>query len=710
MHRMNYTSIYIFIACLFSVLGTNMGKSAPYFYQVSTNQATPDTTQIVNSLSIAEEYLDEGKFGIAREKIDSALTLSKEINFEYGIVYSKQALADMLLKEQHYDSAITVLQETLVKYPNTSLLYHIYNLLAVGYNYVGNADSAIVNFNTALDYLHLLPQEKQAKAEISILLNMASSYSKLGDKTNTLKNYLEAINSAEVLNDSTLLSITYNNLGDTFNSYDEYDKAIYYFEKALNIALEANLKTNELRIYNNIGNAYAGINDYDTALQFYEKGLELHKVIRPNTPPFQLIYNIGSLHAQFGNFNKAKAAFEESLEHCIRLNVYQGIYFNYEGLGKLYASVNRYAEATQYYNKALDVALKLNQSFFVLQLRERIYQNYKKVGNYKDALTQLELHKALTDSLSEINSKKALAELESKIELSRQTEINKLLEEKQFQQEQQLALRQWLIIAALVVIVLILLLLIFIIVTNNKQKKLYAALRIKKNELEKINATKDKLFTIVSHDLRSPLASLQGILYLINETDLPKEEIKKLGKKLEPTLQRNVDTMDDLLTWARIQMQGLNIRIKKVDCAPILEEVIQKQIFQWEKKSITIKNNIVAPKEVLVDIDAFKLIFRNLLANSIKFTPENGSITFSATQKEKSIVFSINDTGVGIPKDIQSHLFTELSITQKGTNNEKGHGFGLNLCHEFVNLMNGSITFESEEGVGTTFFIELPTQ
>lgn len=698
--------VLLFIFTLF--LKSSDGKSVSNINKEIAFQSQNDTTSIINLLLETDSYLDRGEFETAQRKIDSALTMSKAINFDYGVIYARQSFADLLLKQQLSDSALIVLNKTLKEFSQSRIHHLLYNLTGVAYNYVGKVDTAIINYKKALELVSLLPTDKQEKPRISILLNMASSYYKLGDKSNTLKNYLEALKSAEVLDDNTLLSITLNNLGDTYNSYNEFDTAIYYLNRALEISIVHNLATNELRIYNNLGNAYANKSEYDTAIDYYKKGLELHKKIRPNTPPFQIIFNLGVLYTDQMRFDDAKAAFEESLKYCIDLNIYQGIYFNYEGLGNLNAAFKNYEEATKWYKKAFKVAKDLNQSFYIVQLKEKMYNNYKAAGDYRNALLELERFKAISDSISKKDSENALSELESKIELDRQTEINRLLEEKQIQQEEQLVLRQWLIITAVVVIILILLFLVFSQKVNKKHKRLYKEISKQKFELETINATKDKLFSIVSHDLRSPLASMQGILFLIKETDIPTSEIRKLAKRLEPTIQRNVDTMDDLLSWARLQMQGIVIDLNKTDITPILNEVIDKQAFQSDAKEIRVINKIESPLEVQIDINAFKLVFRNLLANSIKFTKNKGEITFTAIEKEHSILFSINDTGIGIPANEQAFIFSDHIQFRPGTNSEKGHGFGLNLCKEFVELMNGTITFESKEGHGTTFFVELP--
>tara|TARA_R110002124_G_scaffold280490_2_gene453797 strand:- start:37043 stop:39037 length:1995 start_codon:yes stop_codon:yes gene_type:complete len=655
-----------------------------------------------------EDLMDVGDFERTFQKLDSVETLSQQLNFELGLAFSDLKRVEILLIQKQFDSTFTEINKVIDRYPESRLRFNFYNIQAAAYNYKGQSDLAIDAYTKALSFVELLPEEKRSRSIAAIYVNMASAYHKLGDKSNTLKNYLEGLQFAESTKDSTFLVITLNNLGDSYNSYAEYELAEYYLRRAESIALQNNYKPDLLRIYLNLGNALSNRKNYDEGVRYYDKALKLHKEIRPNTPPFQIIYNLGVLYADKRQFTKAKDAFEESLGYCVELKIPQGLYFNYKGLGDLYDSFSQPYEAINWYRKALDVAKDLNQNLYIIQLHEKLYLTYKKAGETAQALKALEDFKNLSDSLARNDSDNALSELESELELNRQTEINHFLEEKQTVQERQLVLTRRLNFAAVIAIFLILVLLYVVFRSGRERKKVNHLLNQQKKELEELNQTKDKLFAIVAHDLRSPMASMQGILYLINKSDMSIEEIKELVIGLEPTLQKNLDTLDDLLAWARKQMSGIRINPKIHDTKPIIDDVISKQLFQLEAKEIKIQNKIPEQTKAYVDASAFKLIIRNLLSNSIKFTEANGEIEFNCSEEGEFITFSIKDTGIGIPEDIQSSLFEDNSKTRIGTNMEIGNGFGLSLCKEFVLRMNGDIYYESTEGEGTTFFVKLP--
>jgi signal transduction histidine kinase len=678
------------------------------FETYSTFQPTPDTSKVINLLDEIQDLIYKGELSIASQKIDRAKFLSDSLDFTFGKVLTEVNLGDIYMYKQKYDSAITVLTNALSNYPNSRARPYLYNQLAGAYNYISQPLKSIEIYEKALDLIHLLSEDNQDRTKAGILVNMASAYQKIGDRENTYKNYLEGIRFAEASKDTIFLVIALNNLGDAYNSYQDYEKSSFHLERALELALEKGYKGEILRIYLNLGNAESSLKNYESALEYYNKALDLHAILRPTTPPFQILYNLGNLYLDTNNFEKAKSSFEESIKYCKELNIPQGLYYNYAGLGDLYDKFSNSGEAIDWYKKALEVAVSLNLNEPALELHEKLYTIHKRNSSLQMALYHLEKAKNISDSLTAARSESVLSDLESKLELDRQTLVNRLLEEKQTVQEKQLVFRRRLNFIAVLAILVILVLLYFVFESGKERKKANQLLNEQKKELEDLNQTKDKLFAIVAHDLRSPMASMQGMLYLMNSSDMPANEIRDLIIGLEPTLQKNIDTLDDLLAWARKQMAGIGIHPQVVDTKPIIDDVISKQLFQLEAKEIKIENKVPVNKTALIDINAFKLIIRNLLSNSIKFTDSKGEIEFSCTEDDNYVTYSIKDTGIGIPKDLQDSIFKDDSKTRKGTNMEIGNGFGLNLCKEFTLRMNGEIYFESEENKGSTFFVKFP--
>lgn len=231
-------------------------------------------------------------------------------------------------------------------------------------------------------------------------------------------------------------------------------------------------------------------------------------------------------------------------------------------------------------------------------------------------------------------------------------------------------------------------------------------------QLNTLHATKDKFFSIISHDLRGPLHSLTSFssLLLHHANELSKEEIQMVSQNLDKSLKNLFPLLDNLFEWSRSQNGMLEFTPDMLNLTEILQQCKQLLDGQAEQKNIRIINKAEQPLAVFANKNLLTSVFRNLISNAIKFTPSEGTITLDASLQGKEIVVTICDTGVGMTKEAQQKLF-QLGImhTTIGTAKEKGTGLGLILCKDFVEKSGGRIWVESEAGKGTTFFVSIPS-
>ncbi|HET8858674.1 HAMP domain-containing sensor histidine kinase [Marivirga sp.] len=240
---------------------------------------------------------------------------------------------------------------------------------------------------------------------------------------------------------------------------------------------------------------------------------------------------------------------------------------------------------------------------------------------------------------------------------------------------------------------------------------------INKNELDmevkkvdELNKVKNKLFSIISHDLRGPIVSLKGILGLYKKRAVSEEEFKQLTHNLENDLYSSSNLLDNLLAWSKSQMQGLEINKTKINLND--ELLILKQLFesQLKSKGITIEISIAENHSILVDKESIQIVFRNIISNAIKFTPLGGKISISSKKhNDEMIKLEVTDSGVGIPPEKLNQLFQISKDTLIGTSSSNGAGIGLLLVKEFIELNNGEVSVDSTLGKGTSFRILLPT-
>jgi signal transduction histidine kinase len=251
------------------------------------------------------------------------------------------------------------------------------------------------------------------------------------------------------------------------------------------------------------------------------------------------------------------------------------------------------------------------------------------------------------------------------------------------------------------------------IVTENDitQNKYYEAKLIEEKELaEKTASAKDKLFSIIAHDLKNPFNNILGFssLLLSNIESYDTNKIKKYVEQINQSATSSYNLLSNLLNWAQLQQFEMNVKIEPI----ILNEIIDVNI-SLLKTSISKKNIILSKKlkEIVIvesDKNMLDFVIRNILSNAIKFSNFGGKIEIEVEKSAKIFQIAISDNGIGIPKSELKTLFTVGTVSRTGTENEKGTGFGLILCNEFISKLNGVIDVESTENVGTSFIVTLP--
>ena len=241
-----------------------------------------------------------------------------------------------------------------------------------------------------------------------------------------------------------------------------------------------------------------------------------------------------------------------------------------------------------------------------------------------------------------------------------------------------------------------------------ERKNYLNELTSKGKELEDLNKLKDKLLSIVSHDFRGPLNSLRGTLSLFLQGAISNDELNMLTKDLVEKLDNTYNLLENLLSWAKSQMQGMKVYIKEVDLKSISDTCVDLLSPIASKKLVKIHNKIKAPLSASADNEMVKLILRNLMSNAIKFTAAGNQIALDAHIKDDFVIISVEDNGLGISNENQDKLFRPDNFSTSGTSNETGMGLGLLLCKDFVEKNGGEIWFESELEKGSTFYFSLP--
>jgi len=228
------------------------------------------------------------------------------------------------------------------------------------------------------------------------------------------------------------------------------------------------------------------------------------------------------------------------------------------------------------------------------------------------------------------------------------------------------------------------------------------------NELKELNSMKNKLFSVISHDLKTPLYALRNLFRGIQQYDLPAEEIKVYIPEVVNNLNFTTSLMENLLQWVKAQMQVNTLHPQVIDVTEMVREATDLLRLQADSKQICIDASIDNPIYIYADRDMISLVIRNLLSNAIKFTPSSGRVAIDIVEKLSLVELSVRDTGVGMEPEVVKQLFENKYYSTQGTANETGTGLGLMLCNDFISRNGGSLKVKSKVGEGSVFSFVLP--
>jgi signal transduction histidine kinase len=246
-----------------------------------------------------------------------------------------------------------------------------------------------------------------------------------------------------------------------------------------------------------------------------------------------------------------------------------------------------------------------------------------------------------------------------------------------------------------------------------ERKKAEQEIKLKNEELHELNATKDKFFSIIAHDLKSPFNSIMGFSELLIEQIKENDYagIEKYAQIILDSSERAVELLMNLMEWSRSQTGRMEFNPEYFELVDFIDEVSDLFDDIAGQKSIIIKKDLPHNAPVFADKAMISTVFRNLISNAIKFTKPGGEIFISINQKQNEITVSVKDSGIGIPAGRIDNLFRiDENYSTPGTNNEKGTGLGLILCKEFIEKHGGRIWVESEPDKGSTFSFSLPAK
>lgn len=545
-----------------------------------------------------------------------------------------------------------------------------------------------------------------------------------GNYVTGLKLSLSALQIFEEQHLSTELSIAYNNLAEAYYNTHQIDEALEFNFKALAVREQLRDSSGIKVSTKNIAELYSERREHRRAIEFYEKLLAIIDTEKDQKLKGDILPKIGAEYLRFNAFDKAAEYLAEGLKFNRDLKNDDGVLSALNALANLNLKQNNMRLAEMQLNEAYALAQRSDNKLELL----KNYRLQKELDSTKGAFQSAFQWQSQYYKLKSELDKNEVSQIPERIiglNADNLLDPNKPQIQEQIDainksQEQNKNLKFYLygLIAALIVA------LTFLIITFSKRKndlKLvddykYQNEQIRlKNEniskqiadLEEINNVKDRLFSIVSHDLKDSISSIKGFIDLLREEGISQEEFYELIPELSENADNASLLLFNLLNWSKTQLQNLepnpelfNIQdVFKTKMALIEQKVEQKRIVLIDESQ---RELIYADKSMI------EIVIQNLLTNAVKFSRTGDMITISNKKQNGNTLICIEDTGVGIAKENLDKLFKSNAFTTIGTKNEKGTGLGLSICKELVELNKGRIWVESTVNVGTKFYVELP--
>jgi signal transduction histidine kinase len=576
---------------------------------------------------------------------------------------------------------------------------------------------------------------------------IASAYNNLGlvhydfgNHSNALEYYLKALKIYEQLDNKKNIAALCNNISNVFIILGDYNQALPYLNKSLKINQELDNQINiEINLVNK-GSLYMGLKMIDSADFCFNQALEI--AIKENDLYGQAncYENIAIVYQEKKEYILALKFFNKSIETYNVYGAFEGNLNNYNNMGVVYDSLQNYRKALEYSLKCFELAQSLKAKQYIQQSAYSLSEIYAKTNDtrmahkylkvsymYRDSLlnedtrlkvNQLEMQHKFDKKIQEAELKQANEEILHQVELSRQKNIRNY---------------------AIGAIIMLLFLLIMVGYSHRLKRKSNKELLLKnaeignqseeinlqneiliernekiteqKEKIEKLNKSKDKIFSIIGHDLRNVVGTTANSLsYLANKKiALDSENTQLLLNELRDNAKRTFNLLENLLLWGKSQMSGIKAEPIQFNLTDSIKETLSFLSTMAQKKNITIHNKFNDKTIVFADPESIKTVIRNLISNAIKFTDKDGEIEIAIVEENGRVRVSVNDNGTGIPNDIVQEIMDPSKFhTTTGTSHEGGAGLGLSLCHDYLVANNSKLEMKSEEGKGSEFYFYLP--
>lgn len=654
-------------------------------------------------------------------KIDSLLALTRSTTgSDLAWNYLQISLE---LRELHPDSALYFANQAELLYnkndPETKLPYV--------YKSKGGIYAEKMVYDRSLNYYHRAYEEffrLDNLEEIGKCANLIGSiYYELADYSEAYSFYLKSLYACEKDEDREGIAWMENNLGTVAHEMGNLEEAEQHYLNSYRIYSELEDIPELCRALANIGLILYDKQEYDSALYYFGEVIDRLKEDTVVTETEQYILtgvynNMALLYTDRDEFELAQQYLLKGLTIAYSLNDRFDIGTIYVNLGSLYGEMLQQDSALFYLHRSLRIANQGGFRHLELEVYDELATLHANLGSYASAYNWLLRRDTVYRSVFNERQSEQIAQLRARYEQE--------ISEREILQLQSEAQVQRMLNKVFIIFFVVIVALVIIITINLRSRKLtnrqleeqnlqissaIQKLSESEKELQNLNKSKDRIFSVVAHDLRNPVAAVTGFSELLydNFDQFPVETQKEYLLQIIQGTQRIQNLLENLLIWARSQMKAVKYEPAVLKLKSILDECMKELKANLDHKKIECVVRVDRKCVVYADRAMIHTVFRNLIMNAVKFSFPGGRIRINARIGDGYCGVAVEDEGIGIQPEIQNKLFDANEVVSTpGTTGESGSGLGLVICREFLERNRGSISVESEPGNGTTFTVSLP--
>jgi signal transduction histidine kinase len=644
-----------------------------------------DTSRIRVLIKLSTAYR-QSDFDKSLMYAQTALTESEKAKSDYFIGHAGVTLGNVMMNKSKYDTAI-IIYNNAIKY------------LEKSGNKKGNADA----FNN-ISYANYF------KANYVVALEYA----------------LKSLAIREQLKDTFGVIGSNTNIANIYYVQKEYKKALDYYQK--NLTLAETISDDYLQgvALNNIGGVYAELKNIEKAIDYFKRAIEKRKKAGDKKGLAGSTVNIGVMYFELKKFNEAEQYLLEGLKLKQQLKDKYGTAHALLNLAQNSSSKNKNKDAISYLLTAGKIADSIGSEELKSDIYKALSDNYASENNFREAYNYRLLFNSVKDSVFNREKQSSINEMQTKFETEKKEKENLLLKQEaeinnlKMEEQQSKTFRLY---AGLLLLVVMLAISIYAYRTkiqsnkmlatingqiakqNDTLKKLNTQLIESEDNLLNLNATKDKLFSIISHDISNPVNAIVNYNQLIlnNSKKLSNDELISAIAKIDQSVQPLQELINNLLHWSILQRNNPNIVKSTINLADAVSQSIAVFNNYAQLKSVKITIDVSSNMHILFDANILQLVLRNLISNALKFTPAEGEVKIY----EQNNFLIVEDNGAGMSEEkINAVLSSNQLHSSAGTNNEKGTGLGLTLVTEYLKLNGAKLAIKrNENNTGTQFMI-----